>query len=333
MKKILIISCIAIVCIITTTTVLAINNNKNSDSIISRVKNESIQYDNYNGLESIKQEISETSQEVKITKEEAINISNIYAQKIAKINLEKINIENVYNIIENNSNENIQTFSNSALNSNNNEMNVIKNNAEGIVMWYQKNENYYSRIDAKTGELVLLHFNIGNFNESTKSQSEVINIANNLYKELELDNNFEIYSTSQFDDATWIIMFAEKVNGIFNPYNNIKLTILPEDGIIESISMNEEICENNIVSINEETAEKIAINMLKNKGYEVENTETELAIRRANLFWESNNNNIFPESSIIRNVWEVKCKTDKNIDFLVYVDATTSEIVGGDAYV
>ena len=188
-------------------------------------------------------------------------------------------------------------------------------------------------MDANTGELILLHYNITNFEESTKNEEEVRNIASELYKKLELNNDFELYSLSQFDDSTWVVMFAEKKDEIFNPYNSVKLTILPENRIIESISINNENGEDNEVVIDENEAQKIAIAMMKNKGHEIVNTDAELSIRRVNSFWENSKDNyLLQESDIIRKVWEIECQNSKGEKFIVYVDATTSEIVGGDSY-
>lgn len=72
---------------------------------------------------------------------------------------------------------------------------------------------------------------------------------------------------------------------------------------------------------------------MKSKDYEIVSTNSELAIRRVNSFWENSENNyVLQESDIIRKVWEIECKNSKGKKFIVYVDATTSEVVGGDTY-
>lgn len=330
-KKMLMILCILVICIITTTTVLAINNIK-QDSVTERMKKENLEKIEYNGIESIKQEIEETSVDVKITKEEAIDISKAYANKISKINLEEMLVDKVKNTQLKQS-ANMEKFNNIVSKDYKNEINIVKNNVEQRIIWYQKNEDYYSRVDANTGELILLHYNITDFEESTKNEEEVRSIASELYKKLELNNDFELYSLSQFDDSTWVVMFTEKREEIFNPYNSVKLTILPENRIIESISINNENIEDNEVVINENQAQKIAIAMMKSKDYEIVSTNSELAIRRVNSFWENSENNyVLQESDIIRKVWEIECKNSKGKKFIVYVDATTSEVVGGDTY-
>lgn len=243
-----------VICIITTTTVLAINNIK-QDSVTERMKKENLEKIEYNGIESIKQEIEETSVDVKITKEEAIDISKAYANKISKINLEEMLVDKVKNTQLKQS-ANMEKFNNIVSKDYKNEINIVKNNVEQRIIWYQKNEDYYSRVDANTGELILLHYNITDFEESTKNEEEVRSIASELYKKLELNNDFELYSLSQFDDSTWVVMFTEKREEIFNPYNSVKLTILPENRIIESISINNENIEDNEVVINENQAQK-----------------------------------------------------------------------------
>lgn len=205
---------------------------------------------------------------------------------------------------------------------------------------------------------------------TTKEEAE--NIARNLcknfgynlddYTYVEIDTNKEKIEESYI----WYVNFYKKYNELVDRYNGISIAFIPEINEIYYFIVYEENYENNPVEVAEEKAKEIALNEEKKTelGYEIKNTETELAIVSMNgeayartnnykQFCEQRNIIDYPEEKYIeyrtdkhiRKAWKVTIEyklsgknlfkenfNNQDLGYVYYIDATTGEVIGGEDY-
>ena len=160
--------------------------------------------------------------------------------------------------------------------------------------------------------------------------------------------------------------FYKKYNELVDRYNGISIAFIPEINEIYYFIVYEENYENNPVEVAEEKAKEIALNEEKKTelGYEIKNTETELAIVSMNgeayartnnykQFCEQRNIIDYPEEKYIeyrtdkhiRKAWKVTIEyklsgknlfkenfNNQDLGYVYYIDATTGEVIGGEDY-
>lgn len=182
------------------------------------------------------------------------------------------------------------------------------------------------------------------------------------YNYVEVDSNME----SEEKSYIWYVNFYKESNKIVNKYNGINIAFIPEINKLYYFIIKDEKFENNTIQITEEQAKKIALGEEQkiDTKYNIKNTQTELSIAEMNgdayaritdykQFYEERNTLDYPnEKQVeyrtegrIRKVWKVKIKYDvplsdmftddfnvTDIGYTYYIDATTGEIIGGEAY-
>lgn len=182
------------------------------------------------------------------------------------------------------------------------------------------------------------------------------------YNYVEVDSNME----SEEKSYIWYVNFYKESDKIVNKYNGINIAFIPEINKLYYFIIKDEKFENNTIQITEEQAKKIALGEEQkiDTKYNIKNTQTELSIAEMNgdayaritdykQFYEERNTLDYPnEKQVeyrtegrIRKVWKVKIKYDvplsdmftddfnvTDIGYTYYIDATTGEIIGGEAY-
>lgn len=196
-------------------------------------------------------------------------------------------------------------------------------------IWTVLNDYSETKIDAETGELIQTLSKKQEYTDNNCTEEEAKTIANELYKELDIKDEYKCYEQNgiaKFDEELWIATFSKKYGELYNDYESVKITFAPGDKQIKIISViNEGIYENNKVNISEEKALEIAKEKINYSGeYEIK-----LAIVQPNYFFKDRNNYlVYKKVEKTRTAYVVTFKDSENT--IVYVDSTTGEVIGGD---
>jgi hypothetical protein len=145
------------------------------------------------------------------------------------------------------------------------------------------------------------------------------------------------FNGCDFDNhKIWMLAWYKKSgNGPFNPYDGVFAMIDATDGSISSFArsrFSQDNVEPNAVTplVTKEGAlsfaEQISARLGENTIISANNTDTELTFFRPNFFWEDGGP--YKPAGLVRLAWKVTVDNDA----IIYVDARTGEILGGDRY-
>lgn len=232
--------------------------------------------------------------------------------------------------------------------------------------WYIDTDTKISvSIDAKTGKLKQISdWGIDDTKiESTVSRDEAEKIAKQIYYELGYkDGEYELSSlkkNSITDDTNlWGADFCKKYDGIYNIYQCVRITFIPEIKQLTIYTLFDDEFENNPIVISQPEAVEIAKNkaLSMRPDSEIKKIDSKLDIRKMNTFVYSqeqsiierdnniisntttiqntDDNQVYVTNETVRKVWvvEITYKNDLFTDKDSYfVDCTTGEIIGGDS--
>ena len=232
------------------------------------------------------------------------------------------------------------------------------------------NENLNLRVNAENGNLLSLENNkilSKDVSEADVNKSDVEKLSNELFSKISQENDaYRLYScnneyTSYQGELkkVWVSKYYKYYNDVINPYEELAFTFMNSvDGLeISSIRNNiSGVYENNPQVITEEEAIKIAENKEKElTDNEIISISASIGIRKMNTYVyklenniyntnmnsELNNENLYINEKLARNVWMVQIKHEEieaksNEEYLkeqnkvYYVDITTGEIIGGN---
>lgn len=189
------------------------------------------------------------------------------------------------------------------------------------ICWMVKNEQYYININSMNGNFV----SYANYAESTA----IDNIdMEKLYKELDLPEDYELYSDELLENSR-IIKYAKKYGEIFNEYQSV--TCVMYDSKIKSIITLDYSYEDKEILVSKEEAIKVLDERnlhAKKIELSIELINGDLLNNTEEMYSEIKNDNV--ENDIIqgtyidvRKVWKVQ--TVDNQECLV--DANTGEII------
>lgn len=216
----------------------------------------------------------------------------------------------------------------------------------------------------KTGKLKHLFDN--SFDDTTiqskLGKQEAEKVAKQLYAKLGYqENEYEIASLERNliteDSCLWQVDFCKKYDDLYNWYQCVRITFVPEIEKIKMLTLFDYDFENNPVEISKEQAIQIATDkatQLGKEGNRVKSITVELEIKKMNSYVYAQENPIEPEiveiidentsiyqaahyayrtEYIVRKVWNVKIEyiSDFASCDSYFVDCTTGEIIGGDA--
>ena len=232
------------------------------------------------------------------------------------------------------------------------------------------NENLNLRVNAENGNLLSLENNkilSKDVSEADVNKSNVEKLSNELFSKISQENDaYRLYScNSEYTSyqgelkKVWVSRYYKYYNDVINPYEELAFTFMNSvDGLeISSIRNNiSGVYENNPQVITEEEAIKIAESKEKElTDNEIVSISASIGIRKMNTYVyklenniyntnmnsELNNENLYINEKLARNVWMVQIKHEEieaksNEEYLkeqnkvYYVDITTGEIIGGN---
>lgn len=196
-------------------------------------------------------------------------------------------------------------------------------------IWTVSDNYTETKIDAETGDLIQTLSKKQEYTDSNCTEDEAKVIANELYKNLDIKNEYKDYQLNgiiKFDDELWIANFSKKYGDLYNDFESVKVTFAPADKQVKIVSIiNQGIYENNSVSISEDEAKDIAKKQINSNS----NSKVKLAIVQPNYFFKDKNNYLtYKEVEKTRTAYIVSIEDENKT--IVYVDATTGEVIGGD---
>ena len=205
----------------------------------------------------------------------------------------------------------------------------IKYPAVNKIYWkISFNEGYVIEVNAKNAKIVSYFDSTVNDIEikATANKKEATQVSEKIYNLISQDKDYVL------KDAD----YCKKYDDIFNDYQCIRLTFVPETEQIKIINIFDEEFENNPIVITKEEAEQIVKEKLSNET--ISSIDTKLKIEKMNeyVYMQDNKlkeNQAYKMDVTVRKVWSVEFILKKNNfeqSSKVYVDVTTGEIIGGD---
>lgn len=191
------------------------------------------------------------------------------------------------------------------------------------------------RINAKTGELYSFSNNklLNKTNNKEVTEDEALSIANDIYKNLSYQKNYEFNYMSNIGEGKWQADFSVKYNDIFNPYQCVRITFIAETKELIMLNLFDYEFENNPFEITEEDSIKIVENIYGKENISDISAKKDIQMMNTMIYQKDNQSDSkeFRTENLVRNVWNVKI-TESEYGFTeyYYVDATTGEIIGGD---
>ena len=184
--------------------------------------------------------------------------------------------------------------------------------------WNFEDENYMIKIDSRDGDLI--SFNIFNITIVKNNTS-----FGDIIRELEINDNYELYSIDKEDYFYTIYTYAKKYDNIFNLYQRV--TIMVRDEKIYTYTKLDYEYEDKEIKISNEDAIRIA----KENGIDVKSTElviekiitdsTDYYDKKYEIINEYDNMLAMEKSKIIK-AWKIK---NRNEDAF-YIDSYTGKI-------
>ncbi len=241
---------------------------------------------------------------------------------------------------------------------------LIKNISMNKMDWYIGTDNNISiSINSETGKLhSISDWGIDDTKiPSTVTRKEAESIAKEIYLQLGyIESEYELAELLQnsISDNTnlWRADFTKKYGDVYNYYQNIRITFIPEVKQLTILTIFDYDYEDNPIVISKEQAIDIAKDKALQLGKveeKIKSVKTTLSIEKMNAFIYSiqkynqevserpNNTNTqstddvirYRTEDIVRKVWvvEIEYYSDFADVDKYYVDVTTGEIIGGDS--
>ena len=200
-----------------------------------------------------------------------------------------------------------------------------KNGSKDRVEAVVDNGKSVININANTGDLLCYKLKDTNLEVVEKNEEEINNIAREIFAELGIHPDYEIYYLEKFDDEIWRAGFAKKYGNDYNPGQTVRFSFSPESKEVITLNINDIPFDDNIININQDEAYEIASKYM-NK-FNATSMECDVKIIQPNYFWDKDGNK-YAKVDNMRRTYVFTCNNEsKNI---IYVDATTGEITGGD---
>ena len=189
-------------------------------------------------------------------------------------------------------------------------------------------------IDSKTGKMFsYFDTSIDDSKIASKlNKNQVEQKIRQKYNELGYkDDEYKLTKLQRNVYNNWQADFCKEYDGIYNQYQCIRISIIPEVDHLNCLVIFDEEFENNPVEISKENATEVAKSKAKElrKDDSIKEITTTLEIKEANGFFKTDES----VERKVRKVWNVKIeyKNDMYEDIdEYYIDCTTGKIIGGD---
>ena len=211
---------------------------------------------------------------------------------------------------------------------------IIKDNNYGTESYlYTNDTNYEIQLDTTTLNLTGINSLDLNYNLSSEkmNKEDVKNYIDSVYNDLKLDSSYDLVYLEKFDGALWEADYQKEYDGIYTPYEAVKIIFSPIEQKIASLKVFDMKYtleqENNIT---EETAKSVFASSNLSRSFTTNNSQltSEIVFIRPNNLTESNRRNgskvLF--NNTIRKAWKITNSDDLSL----YVDIESGEIIGGD---
>ena len=249
----------------------------------------------------------------------------------------------------------------------------LNKNADDMTWIIVTDTEFSVNIDGVTGKLIQMSdFSVDDTKiPATANREDAEAVARELYLSLGYNEGeyvlADLKKNAVTDDTNlWQVDFCKQYDGIYNYYQDIRITFIPETNDIVILTIFDEDFENNPLIITKEEAVEMAKQKAKKLGKDenmIENITAELDIRKMNAYVYSqeqtaiprpdentvsniNNNTttvsttdditVYDTEDIVRKVWVIEIEYKENeYAFaerdMYFVDCTTGEIIGGDS--
>lgn len=190
------------------------------------------------------------------------------------------------------------------------------------------------RINAKNGKLISFSNNklLNNDYNVKTSKNEAILISKKIIKKIKDSEKYEFSNISKIGGSQWQADYCIKYNGIFNPYQCIRITFDVKKEKLIMLNFFDYDFENNPFLIEKEKA--IELVKIKDDSLEIVDAKKDIQMMNSLIYSKEYPPDLDKEyrtESIVRNVWNIEVIERKyGYKEKYFVDATTGEIIGGD---
>ena len=214
-------------------------------------------------------------------------------------------------------------------------------NLKNLDYWNIETDKYYIHLGTENSEIEGIYNKDMSANIAEDiSEENAREIIQNIYEQLELPIEYELCFMEKADDYTWEADFQAKVDGVYNPYDAVKVFFNPTTKEIISLTrFNQKYVENKVRTIiameNLESMKDSLENEINTKlntklntnenNFKLDLSTAEITFTRPNTFFISDIEAEGQSRNIVK-AWKINC-TD---NLIVYIDYYTGEIVKGD---
>ena len=208
------------------------------------------------------------------------------------------------------------------------EIETYKNNTENQTEVIISDSNMVIKLEKESKEfLSYIHKNTS-FKENTLSDEAVKEVAMRLFENLDIFENYEMYSLEKFDEELYLARFFKKYDEHLNPGEMICFSFSPEAKEIVSLTKKSMIFANNDIIVSTSEAHNIALPYLEKSVATDMTIELEIVEPNYGLLPELDSNCVYQRADETRLAYV--CKFNNEAKTEVYIDCTTGEIIGAD---
>lgn len=209
---------------------------------------------------------------------------------------------------------------------------IIKdNNYNTQSFLYTNNKNYEIQLDTTDLSLIGINsldinYNLSSENLDKKTVQEYID---NVYKDLKLDSSYKLMYLEKFDGALWEADYQKEYDGIYNPYESVKIIFSPVEQKIASLKVFKmKYDANQQNNITEEFAKTTFNEKFANTKSNMSELKAEIVFTRPNNLVDSNRKN--GSKALFNNNIKKAWKITNNDGLSLYIDIDSGEIIGGE---
>lgn len=192
-------------------------------------------------------------------------------------------------------------------------------------------DDYIVKYNSNTQDLISFVNNSTSFTTNTLSNTEIRNVAYELFNNIKLTDykEYKLVSLIKFDDEIYSVKFAKYYGDLINYGESVNFSFAPADKEIVTLAVNSIIYANNKININENEAIAIATQYAKNK--ELSNPEIKIDIVHPNYKYVGISEGTAMYKTINQTRKAYVITLDEETKSVIYIDCTTGEIIGGDS--
>lgn len=210
---------------------------------------------------------------------------------------------------------------------------IIKDNNYNTQSYlYTNNKNYEIQLD--TTDLSLTGINSLDINYNLSSENidkeYVQEYINSIYTNLNLDSSYKLVYLEKFDGALWEADYQKEYDGIYNPYEAVKIIFSPIEKKIASLKV---FKMKYTANQQNNTTKEMAISTFNTKfantkANSISELKTEIVFIRPNNLVDSNRDD--GSKALFNNNIKKAWKVTNNEGLSLYIDIESGEVIGGE---